>query len=122
MTLREAEDWYDWMENHGMTLPIELVPNSRPPRFRWKQTISTPVGDRTIDHEGTLSPTVEDALVKLIALAHQQAQEIIGLRRVNESMARRIESDEAVRSDTQEERETVNTPMGPLPAQRVKKR
>ena len=50
-----------------MDLPIDLVPNSSPPRFVWKQTIDTPVGQRTIQHEGQLAPNVEMAIVSLIA-------------------------------------------------------
>lgn len=88
MTLREAEDLYDWMENHSMattvTLPIDLIPNTSPPQFKWRQTVGTPIGDRTVDHEGTLPPSVEGAVLALIVLAKQQEQEIVGLRRRNE--------------------------------------
>lgn len=52
-------------------LPIDVVPGTNPPRFRWQQTVSTPVGKQTVDHEGNLSPTVEGAVARLIALARQ---------------------------------------------------
>lgn len=64
-----------------MTLPINLIPNTQPPRFRWKQVVSTPSGNRTVDHEGTLPPTVEGAVVELIKLAHHQAREIVAMGR-----------------------------------------
>lgn len=47
-------------------LPIEVVPNSRPPRFCWQQRVQTPAGTTTVQHEGQLPPTVEDAVVELI--------------------------------------------------------
>lgn len=94
MTLHEAEDLCDWLENHQIgftvtTIPIEVVPNTNPPRFRWRQTLSTPNGIMTLDHEGSLPPTVENVVVELISLARQQAQEIVGLRRNLEEVAGR---------------------------------
>ena len=74
-----------------MNLPIELISNSSPPRFRWRQTLQTPIGTRTVDHEGTLPPTVETAVEFLIALAKQQAQEIIGLQKRVETAEKRLE-------------------------------
>ena len=53
-----------------MKLPIEVIPNSRPQRFRWKQTVSTPSGPRAIEYEGTMPATVEAALKELITLAN----------------------------------------------------
>jgi len=67
-----------------MNLPIDVIPDTSPPRFRWRQTVSTPLGDRVVDHEGELPSTVEEAVIILIAITKQQAQEIIGLRRIVE--------------------------------------
>ena len=79
-----------------MNPPIELIPNTNPPRFRWRQKLSTPFGDRVIDHEGMLAPTVEGALVEMIELVRRQAQEIVGLHRVNGELTDRVAALEAV--------------------------
>lgn len=47
-------------------LPIEMVPGARPPKFRWRQVVSTPGGDRMVDHEGALPPSLEGAVATLI--------------------------------------------------------
>lgn len=49
-----------------MKLPIEIVPNSKPQKFRWKQTIKAPGGNRIINHEGVLPVSVEQTIVQLI--------------------------------------------------------
>lgn len=48
-----------------MKLPIELVHNSKPQKFRWKQSIA----GRTIIHEGVVPVALEQALIELIILA-----------------------------------------------------
>ncbi len=54
-----------------MNLPITVVPGSNPPQFRWRQIVSTPVGNQVIDHESNMPPTIEGALVALISIAKQ---------------------------------------------------
>ena len=61
-----------------MTIPIDLISNSRPPRFRWRQTVTSPAGDRVITHEGTLPAAVEDAVAALIIIARRQAKRLEG--------------------------------------------
>lgn len=63
-----------------MNLPIDVIPNSNPPRFRWTQLMDTAVGRRLVDLEGTLPPNVEGAVVALIRMARTQAEEIEQLR------------------------------------------
>lgn len=63
-----------------MPLPIELIPGTRPPRFRWCQTISTLAGNRIISHEGTISTSLEDAVAELIELAQKQTDQIAILK------------------------------------------
>lgn len=63
-----------------MDLPIDLVPNTSPPRFRWKRTVSTLNGTSTVQCEGTVPPQLECALADLIALVKGQAKEIEKLR------------------------------------------
>ena len=71
-------------------LPIDIIPNTSPPRFRWRYSISTLDGMRTIECDGILSSTLEVALVELITLVKQQDQEICGLQKLNEGLAARI--------------------------------
>ena len=59
-----------------MTLPIDLIPGTRPPRFRWRQTVTTPAGDRVVNYEGVLPPAAEEAVAQLIALAKTQAKRL----------------------------------------------
>lgn len=63
-----------------MKLPIDLVPNTSPPRFRWLQVVDSLVGRRVVEHEGVLPPSVECAVLALIELATEQARQIAQLR------------------------------------------
>lgn len=62
-------------------LPIDVVPGRGPPRFRWRQMVSSPVGTKWVNHEGPLPPSVEEAVAALVRLAKQQAAEIEELRK-----------------------------------------
>lgn len=59
-----------------MMLPIELVPNTDPPRFTWQQVVD----GRAIDHNGLFPPTVECAVKDLILLARKLTAENAELR------------------------------------------
>ncbi len=59
-----------------MKLPIDVVPDSRPLSFRWQQVVHTPWGIAVQECEGPLSPSCEQAVADLVALAKQQAIEI----------------------------------------------
>lgn len=74
------------------TLPIDIVPNTHPPKFRWKQAASTPLGPRIVDCEGELPASVESAVAELITLAKSQAQEIVGLRRTVENITAQLDA------------------------------
>lgn len=52
-----------------MILPIDVVPNTRPPRFRWRQRVKTLAGDKVVENEGALPAWVEGAVAELVALA-----------------------------------------------------
>jgi hypothetical protein len=58
-----------------MDLPIDVIPNTAPPKFRWKQVVQTPVGEQTVEYQSTLTPTIEVALVKLVGVAKLLAAE-----------------------------------------------
>lgn len=63
-----------------MNLPIDIIENSNPPRFRWRQLVSTPSGYQTVEHEGGLPPSVEAAVTMLITMVKQQARSIDDLK------------------------------------------
>lgn len=50
-------------------LPIDYIAGSSPPRFKWFQTVATPIGDRLVANEGTLPASVEVAVIALINTA-----------------------------------------------------
>lgn len=64
-----------------MKLPIEVIPNTDPPQFRWQRTLDTLDGEREATHEGTVPCHLEAALVELIEVAHK-------LQRVNDRLDR----------------------------------
>lgn len=74
-----------------MNLPIDVVSGTKPPKFRWSQTLSTPAGLRTVEHVACLPPTVEAAVEALIFMAKEQAQEITNLRKRAETAEKRLE-------------------------------
>lgn len=78
-----------------MKLPIEVVPNTDPPVFRWRQTVSTPIGTKTVDHLGRLPPAVEQTIVLLIDVARQLAKENAILQGSLESANKRLEEQDA---------------------------
>jgi len=58
-----------------MKLPIELIPGTNPPRFRWQQLVDTPVGRKLVESEGVLPPSIEDAVVALVKMVEHLAAE-----------------------------------------------
>lgn len=57
-------------------LPIDVVPGTQPPRFRWRQTVSNPAGGiTTVNHVDRLPVTAEQAILLTIGMArgYQQA-------------------------------------------------
>lgn len=68
-----------------MGLPIDLIPGTSPPRFRWRQTLTTPIGTRVVDHEGRLPLILEGAVLELIGIAKQRAKELKSLSAAQET-------------------------------------
>ncbi len=91
-----------------MILPIDLVPNVHPPRFKWKQIVTTPVGNQTVAHEGRLPPAVELAVMDLIRVAHRQELEITKLQETV------LEMDTRIAEMTKERHETGTLPSAPI--------
>lgn len=63
-----------------MALPIEVVQNSYPVRFRWRQWLTSPIGETMQECEGTLPLGATQALVELIAITNRQEKEIAELK------------------------------------------
>ncbi len=52
-------------------LPIDVVPGSRPLRFKWRSIVDTPNGRIAQECEGPLPPSVEQSVELLIGVARQ---------------------------------------------------
>lgn len=63
------------MKRHESALPIDVVPNTSPPVFKWRQVIDGINGRQVIEHQGTLPPTVEMAVVVLLDVVKQMMLE-----------------------------------------------
>lgn len=73
-----------------MNLPIELIPGTSPPKFRWRQTVTTPIGPITIDQEGLLPPAVDNAVGALITMTRQLLADNEALRKQIDGHVARI--------------------------------
>lgn len=73
-----------------MAIPIDVVPDTNPPKFRWRQVVDSIAGIRVVDHEGTLPPTVEVAVVGLIDMAKELMGDNAILRGQVQGMSDRI--------------------------------
>lgn len=50
-------------------LPIDVIPNTNPPRFRWMKIFDKHTHPRKVQCEGVLDPSVEEAVLALIEYA-----------------------------------------------------
>lgn len=66
-----------------MNLPIDIVANTSPPRFRWRQTVETPVGTRVQEYDGVLPPSMEQAVEALVQIAKQLEKDNAALVKEN---------------------------------------
>jgi hypothetical protein len=65
-----------------MQLPIEQVESANGALlFKWRQRVTSPIGETWVEHTGPLPPTIEAAVSTLIGIAKQQAAENEELRR-----------------------------------------
>ena len=71
-------------------LPIDVVPRTNPPIFRWIQVVDTPNGWRTVEHEEALPSTVEKAVAHLIKIARQLITANVAMQAQIDSMSDRI--------------------------------
>jgi hypothetical protein len=73
-----------------MNLPIDIKHGSTPRIFVWRQVADTPIGQRTLIHEGALPPSVEDAVSVLIQLYKQCNSNCMRLGSENETLKAEI--------------------------------
>ena len=66
-----------------LQLPIDVVPGSVPPKFNWRKKVDHLGTTSVIECSGSLSPSVEGAVVELIATAREALT-------VNERLARDV--------------------------------
>ena len=71
-------------------LPIDIIPNTNPPQFRWTQLVETMSGRQVVEYIETLPPTLEVAVQRLILVAKQLLMENAGLRGQVESLHDRV--------------------------------
>jgi hypothetical protein len=71
-------------------IPIDCIPDTVPPRFRWNQMVSTPGGQQVVEQEGTLPPSVEVAVAELVSFAKRLMRENAGLQGQVQGLADRV--------------------------------
>lgn len=77
-------------------LPIDVIPGTNPPRFRWRLKVDTIAGPKVVESEGLVLPSIESALVELI------------------SMVKKLQLENAVlRQAEKQQRESVSAPVAP---------
>lgn len=99
-------------------LPIEQVPHSNPPRFRWNYVADTPNGKTVVQQEGSLPPSIEVALQRMISITKQLLMENAALHgkiKALEAQSELLESEVAAAGTT-----TVSMPAVPRPARKAK--
>ncbi len=63
-----------------MNLPIDIIQDSNPPRFRWRQTVSALGGPQVVECEGYLDSSVEKSVMALIVVAKKLEEELAKLQ------------------------------------------
>lgn len=73
-----------------MNLPIDIIPNTLPQRFKWCRSVTTPIGEKSIECEGSMPASSEVAISLLISLAKQQEVEILALKKQVEELKKPV--------------------------------
>ena len=73
-----------------MELPIDVLPRTNPPRFRWEQVVDTPNGRYTVEQEGALPSSVEVAVQRLVNMAKELMAENAGLKVMIKGLSDRV--------------------------------
>ncbi len=105
-------------------LPIDVVPGTNPPRFRWRTTVSTmdSAGHRVQDCEGALPSSVEVAVAKLVEVAKEALKDNAMLRGQVTVMTERIAAQSDILSRRAERESTAPVPTLPPHQQQTPKK
>jgi hypothetical protein len=91
-------------------LPIDVVPNTDPPRFRWRQLVGGFSGPQSLDHEGALPLTVEQAVLKLVQMNKRLLRENTSLSKQLDAANRRANAAETLCSNQKQMIEEMRNP------------
>lgn len=72
-------------------LPIDVVPNVHPTRFKWRQVVNTINGTAVQECEGQLPPSIERAVQDIITTAKRLLVDNAELRKQVEELTKREE-------------------------------
>lgn len=72
-------------------LPIDQVPNTNPPLFKWKYIAETPIGKQVVDQEGVLPPTLEVPMQRMISMVKQLLMENAALQGRIKAMENKVD-------------------------------
>lgn len=84
-----------------MNLPIDVVPGSRPLKFKWRNTMDSLVGMRSVDYEGALPANVEVAIKELVDITKRLITD-------NENLKKQV----AAQADTKKPESPSRKPKG----------
>lgn len=101
-----------------MKLPIDVVPNSRPLRFKWRQTVHNLSGTSVVELEGHLPPTVEQAVKELIEQFKEKCGEVQELTKLTREQAKEL--DGLRKAPTSDEQVTFSQKPTPPPVKKGK--
>lgn len=69
-----------------LPLPIEIE-SERPLTFKWKDKVTTPIGQKVLSHRGSFDPVVDHALKRLIRLTEQLQRDNAKLIKIGQKLA-----------------------------------
>lgn len=75
-----------WVKLEKMKLPIDIVPGTNPPQFKWSMIVDMPGGPKTIEFQECIPSYLEKAVETLIDITKQQQLELVSLREQVQSL------------------------------------
>lgn len=64
-----------------MNLPIEIIPNTNPPQFKWKQVVNTINGTAEQECSGLLPPSIDNVVKQLLFICKSTIKDNIQLQK-----------------------------------------
>lgn len=92
-----------------MELPIDVIPNTVPPKFRWKSVVDTPNGKQVVSQEGVLPAAVERSVERLIGIVKQVLMDNATLQGQVKGLADRVAAQSDLLSKKAESQLAQNT-------------